>query len=443
MVFHSVGLIIITINQCVYCNSDEEAPFNRTHNADNFEEVIPPSKKLKETITEEEMSIVDEKAKVGKDYMDVDAEDLEQGDIPEDQWMSEALLDVAYYLRAHKFHDFDRRYTREEEATPEDRNLYARFPEPPLRHYHWEVFKYCSVGLSSCLKYLHSIAMDAYLQRTSDTSILINLQGWTWDDHNETIQAVDAECKRLRDLDWKTAEPFQGPLERFQWRTSASYFMCWYTMQNYTALSYFGEPCDNFANCLDDTFGENNQDWRADDRNAFACARYSFCPDACCPRRHVKYRTECSLTDLAPCWNMTELTTRFCDMTLEYNTDMTSIIYNRWNVTCRCRDEGFVWDSRFGICVDRNECEEGTHSCDVTELCYNTVGGHGCCCGWGYEFDEGTGRCTLSDALGRIMDRVKEPRKQKQIETPNVKPEPISVLKMLGAVYTFVKALFS
>lgn len=272
------------INLCnVFSKGEDLKPFNRTENVDNFEEVIPPSSKMKDTITEDEMTIGDEN--VRKDYMEDVSEDEEHGDIPEDQWMSEALLDVAYYLRAHKFQDFDRRYLREEEVTDEEKNLYARFPDPPLRQYHWEVFKYCSVGLKSCLKYLHTIAMDAYLQRTSDTSVLINLQGWAWRDHNDMILAVDVECRQLRDLDWKTAQPFQGPLERFQWRTSASYFMCWYTLQNHTTLSFFGEPCDNFANCLDDQWTDQNKDWRANDEKAFACAHYSFCPDVCCPRR--------------------------------------------------------------------------------------------------------------------------------------------------------------
>ncbi|KAL1463790.1 hypothetical protein WDU94_015503 [Cyamophila willieti] len=396
----TLGLVLSCWN--ARTNGQEAAPFNRTVNTDNFEEVIPPSKKVKETITEEEMSIVDNK----KDILG-DLEDEDLVEITEDKWMGEALLDVAYYLRAYKFHEFDRRYVREEEAKEEDRNLFMKFPEPPLRHYHWEVFKYCSVGLPSCLKYLHSIVMDAYLQRMSDTGVLIQTQDWNFDEHNDTIAVVDAECQRLRDLDWKMAEPFKGPLERFQWSASASYFMCWYTLQNYSALSYFGESCDNFANCLDDQFGLNNHDWRADDRLAFACARYSFCPDVCCPLRHVKYLTECALSNLAPCWNLTELSTRFCDLPLEQNTNLASIIYNQWNVSCKCRDIGFIWDSRFGICVDKNECLDGSDSCDkASELCFNTVGGFECCCKWGFEFDNITRSCRSSSAIQRILDQI-------------------------------------
>lgn len=158
----------------------------------------------------------------------------------------------------------------------------------------------------------------------------------------------------------------------------------------------------------------------------------------------MKYRTECALSQLAPCWNMTELSSTFCNMTLEHNTDMTSIVYNRWNVSCECREVGFVWDSRFGICVDRNECLEGSHSCDVeSQTCINTVGGHACCCKWGFEFDNATTKCVVSSVVQTVLDRVREPRKLNQIEKPNTKPEPLSVLMILRKVLTFLRSLFS
>lgn len=36
---------------------------------------------------------------------------LEQNERPD--WFKEALKDIAYYLRAHKFNEYDRRYTRD------------------------------------------------------------------------------------------------------------------------------------------------------------------------------------------------------------------------------------------------------------------------------------------------------------------------------------------
>lgn len=64
---------------------------------------------------------------------------------------------------------------------------------------------------------------------------------WTWTTHANYVRMVNDECLRLKLLDWTTPVPFRGPLDRFRWRATASYFMCWYTMQvNISrALSYY------------------------------------------------------------------------------------------------------------------------------------------------------------------------------------------------------------
>lgn len=54
---------------------------------------------------------------------------------------------------------------------------------------------------------------------------------WTAEKHGGYIRMVNDECLRLKTLDWTKPEPFRGPLDRFRWRVTASYFMCWYTMQ--------------------------------------------------------------------------------------------------------------------------------------------------------------------------------------------------------------------
>lgn len=50
---------------------------------------------------------------------------------------NKVIRDIAYYIRAHKFHDYDRRYYKR----PEDSwsKLYEEFPKPHLRSLHWEV----------------------------------------------------------------------------------------------------------------------------------------------------------------------------------------------------------------------------------------------------------------------------------------------------------------
>jgi hypothetical protein len=54
--------------------------------------------------------------------------------------------------------------------------------------------------------------------------------------------------------------------------------MCWFTMREEPSLATLGEPCDNFAKCLDPDFGDSNEDPRANDSLPFSCATYSFCP---------------------------------------------------------------------------------------------------------------------------------------------------------------------
>lgn len=50
---------------------------------------------------------------------------------------NKVIRDVAYYIRAHKFQDYDRRYYKHPEDSPS--RLYEEFPKPPLRSLHWEV----------------------------------------------------------------------------------------------------------------------------------------------------------------------------------------------------------------------------------------------------------------------------------------------------------------
>ncbi len=47
----------------------------------------------------------------------------------------------------------------------------------------------------------------------------------------QRINKIEAECQHLRNLDFKEAEPFQTVLDKFLWKVSASYYMCWYTLQ--------------------------------------------------------------------------------------------------------------------------------------------------------------------------------------------------------------------
>lgn len=320
--------------------------------------------------------------------------------VPDEKWLVNALQDVAYFLRNHKFNEWDRRkYSNQ----PEDYfiGFYKAFPEPSLKGVHWKVYKNCYKDFYQCIKYLYSVTETIPFTRSDDIITKLN--------NNEnfsknSISKLDTDCKQALLYADKTGLPFDEPKEKFQWRTSASYFMCWYTMLGTPALSMLGESCDNFASCLDSTFGHRNYDPRSDDKFSFTCAMYSFCPDPCCPLKHVKAVSQCHDSELNPCFTenaqSSEVLHRECRFDRKDNQNLEGIIANKWNVSCHCREKGFEWKSQFGMCVDVNECTVDKHHCNsVTESCMNLPGTFQCICRWGYAYDAVKKRCTKKDIL--------------------------------------------
>lgn len=70
---------------------------------------------------------------------------------------------------------------------------------------------------------------------------------WTWKNQSTHIQMVNDECLRLKALDQTKFSPFRGPLDRFRWRATASYFMCWYSMQVRNILATMIIKCKVFS----------------------------------------------------------------------------------------------------------------------------------------------------------------------------------------------------
>ena len=62
--------------------------------------------------------VTEEIDSVGRDVEEetVDEESLVR--TADEEWLYTAVQDVAYYLRAHKFNDFDRRYHEDEKTAP-------------------------------------------------------------------------------------------------------------------------------------------------------------------------------------------------------------------------------------------------------------------------------------------------------------------------------------
>lgn len=327
---------------------------------------------------------------------------------PDEGWTTTAIKDIAYFLRNHKFNEWDRRYYHKK---PQESlvGYFASFPLPPLRSLHWKIYDNCNSNFYQCIIYLHSIISTAPFTRSDDTVVILNENSVSVEDNS--IENMDTECKKALLNSEKSGLPFDSPLEKFQWRVSASYYMCWYTMLGTPALSMLGEACDNFANCLEPTHGHHNRDARSDDRLSFACAMYSFCPDPCCPLKHTDTLTKCYDNEANPCYaeNSDRDSERQCRWDRKDNQNLKDIIANKWNVSCNCKDIGFQWKSQYGMCVDINECVTGVHTCNkTTEDCLNLSGTYHCICKWGFAFDQETKKCVQNKVLAKIDETGNE-----------------------------------
>ncbi|KAK9718361.1 Calcium-binding EGF domain [Popillia japonica] len=348
-------------------------------------------------------------------------------------WLDDTIKDIAYYLRSHKFNEYDRRY--ETNAANAPKEYYSMFPRPPLKALHWEVQQFCEPSFLSCMKYVKRRLKDTGLKRQDDTSIVIMEQKWTKAKNLEQIEEIDNECRKMRDKDNIVADPFQGPIERFQWRTTASYYLCWYTMNEVPDLKHIKESCDNFAYCLDNKYGEKNfaycldnkygeknHDYRAKDNVPFACATYSFCPDPCCSAfKHTIEPIICHNNARNPCYETNPEGKRRCGFVRSENRNFHDIILNRWNVTCNCSD------------VD--ECGGNAHSCDNnTEICVNLPGSYECACRWGYAWNVDENKCTEHNALAVIKKERKEEDEERNRTVAK------SLVKMLYAKLVALKS---
>ncbi|XP_076664972.1 uncharacterized protein LOC143367231 [Andrena cerasifolii] len=312
------------------------------------------------------------------------------------------IRDVAYYIRAHKFQDYDRRYYRRPEDSPS--RLYEDFPKPPLRSLHWEVRRHCEASFVECLRYLERIIKLIALRREDDTVTIMNEQKLDVIKNTDQVLAAQKDCMAAQRRDNLTMVPFQGPIERFQWRSTVSYYMCWYTMLGVPELSIFGESCGNHANCQIE-YGGDNHDPRADDSKPYACALYSFCPDHCCPMKQIRTMTDCYQSPLNPCYAGNTAAHRTCTLNEQENRDFLSLMGNRINISCECHEPGYEWSSRFGLCVDVNECSRGEHSCssDDGETCINMPGGYECICRFGYVYDLEQRACAVNSAVEEML----------------------------------------
>lgn len=132
-------------------------------------------------------------------------------------------------------------------------------------------------------------------------------------------------------------------------------------------------------------------------------------------------------SDKNPCYleNVEDPVNQRCVLNRSENIDLTDIILNRWNVTCHCSKSGFIWVSKYGICVDIDECIAGTHHCALDkEVCLNIPGSYKCTCNWGYIWNQVGGQCeetAARKALKKEREYRKKIKKKKKINVSVVK----------------------
>ncbi|XP_073961333.1 uncharacterized protein [Choristoneura fumiferana] len=289
-------------------------------------------------------------------------------DIPQESFLqdypgkqlSTAIQDVANYLRNVKFNG-DQRKT----------NLKGNeYTSDSSKHLHFEVQENCNSDFNKCVTYLQFVIASA---PASEARMMVLSQ---------------LDTMRYEPLMTENNVPYDGTLEKLKWDKTASYYMCWYTMRGTPALSMLGESCDPLAMFY--STRNIHQDPRSDDKKPFACAKYSFCPDPCCPLLHVRTMRECYDNADNPCYfeNRSNERKRVCKLKRKDNQNLKGIIKNHWNVSCNCQEKGFIWKSIYGMCVDINECITGSHTCNnKSETCLNLPGTFKCACKRGYAFN--------------------------------------------------------
>lgn len=186
------------------------------------------------------------------------------------------LVDIGFWLRNHKYYEIDQRYAfkHNKDQAP---YFYQSFPVPVLRQLVPHVANNCQLGIEYCINEIHSKFEKTtiyQLQKHNPTYISSLRQRWSAASHKTT-----------REVEY---EPFKNKLEKFQYRSTASYFMCYYTLRRSTILQKLNSgSCQYNRGSFDLEAGKFTYDIPSLDHRAvndmnFSCALLSFCPDVCC-----------------------------------------------------------------------------------------------------------------------------------------------------------------
>jgi hypothetical protein len=188
--------------------------------------------------------------------------------------------------------------------------------------------------------------------------------------------------------------PFEAFRDMFNFRTMASYFLCWFSLNKNPLFETFSEPCTGHY------FSSNNRrilyyDFVAYSKRSYACAELSFCPDPCCSKaflenppnatteeNYLSWLGKCLVHEENPCKFFSN---GLCELSKVDNSNLDDLIKNNLNVTCVC-PSGYEYSGRLKTCIDLDECLEKIDTCNgYKQTCLNLEGGYVCLCEDGFK----------------------------------------------------------
>ena len=196
--------------------------------------------------------------------------------------------------------------------------------------------------------------------------------------------------------------PFFSYWQMFNFRATASYYLCWYTLKRNPLFTMFNKDCNEAFMSVNNTKIDHYENL-SKNRRDFDCAELSFCPDPCCgqafyqdpPSEHqTNWAAHCQTHISNPCFNITK---GLCELSHTENSNLNDLKRNLINVTCEC-PKGYKFSSMAKTCVDIDECLELSHDCfGFKQTCLNTEGKYMCVCQEGF-------RIKIADSVECVVD---------------------------------------
>lgn len=265
-----------------------------------------------------------------------------------DQNVDSILFWTGSYVAAHKYFGVD---YRKDKSTPE---FYRNFPIPVLKHLHSELQTACEESVYACLKHVY---ITAYQSSTM-------------------FELHRLHFSRFEEINY----PFINKYEMFRYRTTASYYLCYYTLRRKEVLSRVYPNCLSYFSSgenIYDANGNHINDIRQAERKPLSCAKRWFCPDPCYGRASSGSVADL-VTDLGnPCF---DLPNNNCVFPGELNIHFEALIRNKLNFSCDCSAEmkGYSWNIEYRTCLDTDECQTENAKCPSGKTCINTEGSYRC-----------------------------------------------------------------